>query len=340
MILVICILQFLEPEKMIANNKFDAQKQQIQNFGFPSGSKIILYGGRTCILSEQKINSGGATVIGTIEQPQTCHLCQKDYPSLVSLQNHIKEQHLDNKIYRNIIAVSTGNQVTMIPASAIQHQYQIATSAVKIEKDFQPIQAKIVPDVKHLPEYTTTVANLNIAHPVIQHIQIQPRDKEKSNVVQVIKQNPVEYHIQQQEHAAMVVASMNQKSGISNPFLNSTIKEIYELHGQPVQIVTEVYPQMIADAPKSEDLNSQSSVSSGGSINVQTTTSSGPMLSNGETMEKQHKCLVCDKFFTTVGNLNIHLKIHAGEKPYSELMILAATWYLVQLIKSLIYFRM
>lgn len=294
---------------MIANNKFEAQKQQIQNFGF-SGSKIILYGGRTCILSEQKINNGAATVIGTIEQPQKCHLCQKDYPSLASLQNHIKEQHLDNKIYRNIIAVSTGNQVTMIPASTIQHQYQIATNAVKIEKDFQPIQAK--------PEYTTTVANLNIGHPVIQHIQIQPRDsKEKSNVVQVIKQNPVEYHIQQQEHAAMVVASMNQKSGISNPFLNSTIK--YELHAQPVQIVTEVYPQMIAEAPKSEDLNSQSSVSSAGSsINVHTSTSSGPMLSNGETMEKQHKCLVCDKFFTTVGNLNIHLKIHAGEKPYSE----------------------
>lgn len=298
---------------MLANNKFDAQKQQIQNFGFPSGSKIILYGGRTCILSEQKISTGGTTVIGTIEQPQTCHLCQKDFSSLAILHTHIKEEHLDNnKIYRNIIAVSTmGNQVTMIPAtSAIQHQYQLAASAVKIEKEYGEV-------IKH-PEFTTTVANINVGHPVIQHIQIEP--KEKSNMVQVIKQNPVEYHIQQQEHAAMVVASMNQKSGISNPFLNSTIK--YELHGQPVQLVTEVYPQMIADAPKSEDLNSQSSVSSpASSINVQTSSSgTGPMLSNGETMEKQHKCLVCDKFFTTVGNLNIHLKIHAGEKPYSKLI--------------------
>lgn len=316
------IVQFLVSEAMLANNKFEAQKQQIQNFGFPSGSKIILYGGRTCILSEQKLNTGGATLIGTIEQPQTCHLCQKDYPSLVSLQNHIKEQHLDNKVYRNIIAVSSGNQVTMIPASSIQHQYQLATSAVKIEKDFQQIQARLLPDVikQPTPEFTT-VANLNIGHPVIQHIQLQQRDKEKSNLVQVIKQNPVEYHIQQQEHAAMVVASMNQKSGISNPFINSTIK--YELHGQPVQLVTEVYPQMIADAPKSDDLNSQSSISSAGSsVNVQ---SSGPMLSNGETMEKQHKCLVCDKFFTTVGNLNIHLKIHAGEKPYSKLIDLAGS---------------
>lgn len=304
---------------MLANNKFEAQKQQIQNFGFPSGSKIILYGGRTCIVSEQKLSGGGTTLIGTIEQPQTCHLCQKDYPSLASLQNHIKEQHLDNKIYRNIIAVSSGNQVTMIPTQPIQHQYQLASSAVKIEKDYQPIQAKLLPDVikQAHPDYTT-VANLNIAHPVIQHIHIQSRDKEKSNVVQVIKQNPVEYHIQQQEHAAMVVASMSQKSGISNPFLNSTIK--YELHSQPVQLVTEVYPQIIGDAPKSDDNhNSQSSMSSNGSsINVQTSSTSGPMLSNGETMEKQHKCLVCDKFFTTVGNLNIHLKIHAGEKPYSE----------------------
>lgn len=300
---------------MLANNKFEVEKrQQIQNFGFPSGSKIILYGGRTCILSEQKINTGGATLIGTIEQPQTCHLCQKDYPSLISLQNHIKEQHLDNKIYRNIIAVSSGNQVTMIPTSTIQHQYQLATNAVKIEKDFQSIQAKLLPDVIKQPPHEFTVSNIG-GHPVIQHIQMQQREKEKSNLVQVIKQNPVEYHIQQQEHAAMVVASMNQKSGISNPFLNSTIK--YELHGQPVQLVTEVYPQIIADAPKSDDLNSQSSISSAGSsVNVQTT--SGPMLSNGETMEKQHKCLVCDKFFTTVGNLNIHLKIHAGEKPYSE----------------------
>lgn len=304
---VIDFVQFLEAAEMIANNKFDPQKQPIQNFGFPTGSKIILYGGRPCILSEQKINTGGATVIGTIEQPQTCHLCQKNYPNLQSLQNHIKDQHLDNKIYRNFIAVThSGNQVTMIPTSqAIPHQYQLAANAVKIEKDYQPI-------------HTTTVTNLNVAHPVIQHIQIQPREKEKSNVVQVIKQNPVEYHIQQQEHAAMVVASMNQKSGISNPFLNTTIK--YEL--QPVQLVTEVYPQMIAEAPKSEDMNSQSSVSSpGSSINVQTSTA-GPMLSNGETMEKQHKCLVCDKFFTTVGNLNIHLKIHAGEKPYSKFRIL------------------
>lgn len=303
---------------MLANNKFDASKQQIQNFGFPSGSKIILYAGGHCILADnqmQKITAGGATVIGMIEQPQTCHLCQKDFPSLASLQNHIKEQHLqDNKIYRNIIAVSTvGNQVTMIPATqAIQHQYQIATNTVKIEKD-------LLPDLVKQPEYTTTVANISVGHPQIQHIQIQQREKDKPNVVQVIKQNPVEYHIQQQEHAAMVVASMNQKSGISNPFLNSTIK--YELHAQPVQLVTEVYPQMIADAPKSDDLNSQSSVSSpGSSVNVQTSTATatGPMLANGETMEKQHKCLVCDKFFTTVGNLNIHLKIHAGEKPYSE----------------------
>lgn len=283
---------------MLANNKFDASKQQIQNFSFPTGSKIIaLYGGRTCVISsDQKI---GGTVIGTLEQPQTCHLCQKEFPSLMSLQNHIKDSHLDNKIYRNIIAVtSIGNQVTMVPG---HQQYQMV-SAVKIEKDFQSISEVL------RPEYTTTVANLNLPM-----IHIQPRDKEKSNVVQVIKQNPVEYHIQQQEHAAQVVASMSQKPGvITNPFFNSTIK--YELHTQPVQLVTEVYPQVIAEAPKSDDINSQSSVSSTGSVSVQTitTTQSGPVLSNGETMEKQHKCLVCDKFFTTVGNLNIHLKIHAG----------------------------
>jgi hypothetical protein len=279
---------------MLANNKFDANsmpKQQIQNF-FPTGPKIIaLYNGRTCVISSGDQKIGGTVIGGTIEQPQTCHLCQKEFPSLLSLQNHIKESHLDNKMYRNIITVTNGNQLTMIPAP---QQYQMV-NAIKIEKDFQSIQQEYT---------TTTVANLNV--PVI----IQARDKEKSNVVQVIKQNPVEYHIQQQEHAAQVVASMNQKPGaIANPFFNSTIK--YEL--QPVQLVTEVYPQVIAEAPKSEDLNSHSSVSSPGSIVTQTViATAGPVLSNGETMEKQHKCLVCDKFFTTVGNLNIHLKIHAG----------------------------
>jgi Zinc finger, C2H2 type len=307
---------------MIANNKIDVQKQPIQNFAFATGSKIFLYGGRTCLISspDQKINTAQTTVIGTpIEQPQICHLCQKDFASLHLLQNHIKEAHLA----RNIIAVSNinGNQI-VIPATSLQHHQYIqpmvtTTSPVKLEKDIQP-------KPPHQEYTTSTVANLNVStHPVIQHIQIQPREKEKSNVVQVIKQNPVEYHIQQQEHAAQVVASINQKSGLQSPFFtNSTIK--YELHAQPVQLVTEVYPQMLSEAPKNDDLNSHSSSSSPEcSVIAQNTsaivTNNGPMLSNGETMEKQHKCLVCDKFFTTVSNLNIHLKIHAGEKPYSEL---------------------
>jgi uncharacterized Zn-finger protein len=124
----------------------------------------------------------------------------------------------------------------------------------------------------------------------------------------VVKQNPVEYHIQQQEHAAMIVAQMNQKSGLSAPFLNSTIK--YEL-AQPLQLVAaEVFPHIITEAKPEEQI----SQSPPPSINQQQ--SSGPVLSNGETMEKQHKCLICDKFFTTVANLNIHLKSHAGDKPY------------------------
>jgi hypothetical protein len=300
---------------MLANNKFDAAKQQIQNFAsFPPGSRIIMYGGTA---RQLQLNSGGTTV-NLIEQPQKCHICQKDFSSFLTLQEHIKIEHLEKQqIYRNIIVSTVNGGHQMV----IPHQYQLATNAtaVKIEKDFQPIQAKVVDDViKQNHSEFPTVANFNISvQPVIQHIhmvqqQQQSQEKDKSSVA---KQNPVEYHIQQQEHAATVLQNL-QKSGIaSNPFLNSTIK--YEI--QPVQLVTEVYPQMIAEAPKSDDMNSQSSVSSpGSSINVQTTTTAGPMLSNGETMEKQHKCLVCDKFFTTVGNLNIHLKIHAGEKPYSK----------------------
>lgn len=291
---------------MIANNKIDVQKQPMQNFAFASGSKIFLYGGRTCLISPDQKQ---ATVIGTIEQPQKCHLCQKDFSSLLQLQNHIKEQHLT----RNIIAVSNinGNQI-VLPAS---YQMVTTSSPVKIEKDSSH-------KTSH-QEYTTSILGNVAPHPVIQHLQLPSRDKEKSNVVQVIKQTPVEYHIQQQEHAAQVVASINQKSGIQNPFFaNSTIK--YELHGQPVQLVTEVFPQMLSEPPKNDDLNSQSSVSSPESSVITHNSSAivinnGPMLSNGETMEKQHKCLVCDKFFTTVSNLNIHLKIHAGEKPYSEL---------------------
>ncbi|KAL7048483.1 hypothetical protein ACKWTF_003357 [Chironomus riparius] len=281
------------------------------------------------IISGQKINTSGAgqTVIGTIEQPQKCHLCQKDFPSMLAFQNHVKEQHLDGKMYRNIIAVSTASinpVTTMIPAqmATVQHHYQIAANnAVKLEKDFQNNKSQTILHTSDVLKqaYPSDFTTVNVT-PVIQHIQIQQqqshhhRDKEKSNILQIVKQNPVEYHIQQQEHAAMVVAQMNQKSGISSPFLSSTIK--YELHGQPVQLVTEVYPQMITETAKSDDMNSQSSVSSpASSINVQNSTS-GPVLSNGETMEKQHKCLICDKFFTTIANLNLHLRSHSGDKPY------------------------
>jgi uncharacterized Zn-finger protein len=285
------------------------------------------------ISSGQKINASAATstsasVIGTLEQPQKCHLCQKDFPSMMAFQTHVKDHHLDGKMYRNIIAVTTVNSpVSMIPAQ--QHHYQIAANnTVKIEKDYQPMKSQTIIHTSDVlkqayPTEFATVANLNIT-PVIQQIQIQQQNcdsKDNKQSVVHMKQNPVEYHIQQQQHAAMVVAQMNQKSGISaSPFLNSTIK--YELHGQPVQLVTEVYPQMITETAKSDDMNSQSSVSSpASSVNIQTistasTSGSGPILSNGETMDKQHKCLICDKFFTTVANLNIHLKCHAGDKPY------------------------
>lgn len=262
------------------------------------------------------------TVIGSLEQQlQKCHLCQKDFPSMMSFQNHLKEHHLDGKIYRNIIAVSAVNSpVTMIPAhtaaSVLQsshQQYQIS-NAVKIEKDFQPIKSQTIIHTSDVIKHAypssadyATVTNINMT-PVIQHIQIQSRDKDKSsNMVQVVKQTPVEYHIQQQEHAAMVVAQMSQKSGAPT-FLNSTIK--YEL-AQPLQLVAaEVFPHLLADS-KTDD-QSHPSPSSPSSLQ----SSSGPTLSNGETMEKQHKCLICDKFFTTIANLNTHLRSHAGDKPY------------------------
>lgn len=269
------------------------------------------------------INPVSAGVIGTatIDQPQKCQLCQKDFPSLLAFQNHLKEHHLDGKIYRNIIVSSVSSPVTMIPAhvATVQHiqqpqQYQI-TNAVKLEK---PIKTQtiihtsdVIKQAYPSNEYAT-VTNINMT-PVIQQIQIQTRDKDKpsASVVQVVKQNPVEYHIQQQEHAAMIVAQMNQKSGVSStPFLNSTIK--YEL-SQPLQLVAaEVFPHILTETKPEEQI----SQSPPPSTNQQQQQSSGPVLSNGETMEKQHKCLICDKFFTTVANLNIHLKSHAGDKPY------------------------
>lgn len=298
---------------MLANNS--TQQKQIILPVYPviiSGQKIATSG------------AGSATVIGTIEQPQKCHLCQKDFPSMLAFQTHLKEQHLDGKMYRNIIAVSTVSSpvTTMIPSvqvATIQHQYHVAANNVKLEKDFQSNKSQTILHTSDVLKqaYPADFTTVNV--PVIQHIQLQQqRDPDKPNLVQVVKQNPVEYHIKQQEHAAMIVSQMNQKSGITSPFLNSTIK--YELHGQPVQLVTEVYPQMITETAKSDDMNSQSSVSSpASSINIQNSSSStGPVLSNGETMEKQHKCLICDKFFTTVANLNIHLKSHSGDKPYSE----------------------
>lgn len=297
--------------KMIANNS----KQN--HFS----SKIILP-----VYINPVTNIQTPTVIGTLqEQPlQKCHLCQKDFSSMITFQNHLKEHHLDGKIYRNIIAVSAVNSpVTMIPAhtASVQqpsiHQYQL-NNAVKIEKDYQPVKSQTIIHTSDVIKQAfssgdyATVTNINMT-PVIQHIQIQSRDKDKSsNMVQVVKQNPVEYHIQQQEHAAMVVAQMSQKTGISTPaFLNSTIK--YELAHQPLQLVAaEVFPHLLAEA-KSEEHQSPTSPSSSSSMQA---SSSGPVLSNGETMEKQHKCLICDKFFTTIANLNTHLRTHAGTKPY------------------------
>lgn len=309
---------------MIANTANAQQKQQVVGFQLPI-QLLPVYGGQVIFSAptEQKINNGTA-VIGAIDKNNRCHLCQKDFSSLASLQSHLR-QHVDDKgtVYRNIIVSSINNPVTatMISTPMIQH-YHIANNALKIEKDYQP--AKNHQTVIHTsdvikqthPEYTT-VANLSAAHPVIQHIQIQQRDKEKSNMVQVVKQNPVEYHIQQQEHAAMVVASMNQKSGLTSPFLNSTIK--YELHGQPVQLVTEVYPQIVAETTKSDDMNSDASSPTSPNIEQTTTPTPSASSSTGEAQnEKQHKCLLCDKYFSSVGNLNIHLKIHSGEKPYSK----------------------
>lgn len=249
---------------------------------------------------------------------------------MMAFQNHLKEHHLDGKVYRNIIAVSAVNNspVSMIPAHTVQssHQYQLS-NAVKLEKDFQPVKSQTIIHTSDVIKQAypandyATVTNINMT-PVIQHIQIQSRDKDKSsssssssNMVQVVKQNPVEYHIQQQEHAALVVAQMSQKTGLSGPFLNSTIK--YEL-AQPLQLVAaEVFPHLLAEA-KSEEQNQHPSSSPSSTSSMHATSSSGPaaMLSNGETMEKQHKCLICDKFFTTIANLNVHLRSHAGDKPY------------------------
>lgn len=106
----------------------------------------------------------------------------------------------------------------------------------------------------------------------------------------------------------------SSKSAI-NPFLNSTIK--YELSSPPIQLVTEVYPnsQMIVES--NDDMNSTPSSASSPISNHQASTTPTPAVSvneGGDSMK--HKCQVCDKSFTTMGNLNLHVKIHSGQKPY------------------------
>lgn len=355
-----------------------------QGFNFQIPSVQILtnpYGSHNIIISEQKISPSvlgiehhKTNVASTSSILQKCHICHKQFDSVISLNSHIK-QHVDEKgttQYRNYVVTTapanlqtssspapTTIAITSAPSSmqssggsqAVNsvnkhHQtieYQIANSIANNhnEKEYHKsniahtstasLSDVIISKSNNHIDYATAVANLNLhvqqqvehqqsqVQAVIQtHQNQQQSQQNQTHQTQTLpphqtvrveilrekvtnspaKQNPVEYHIQQQQHAAMVVASMNQslaaKGGLSNPFLNSTIK--YELHtaSPPVQLVTEVHPytQMIADSSKSDDMNSSpSSVSSPASVHQTNNSTPTPSTSASEAVpEKQHKC--------------------------------------------------
>lgn len=170
-----------------------------QGFGFNIPVQILSpFGHSQVIISDQKLNPA---LMG-IEKNHDCHICHKKFPTLASLNGHIK-QHVDEKeaAYRNIvIAASTAGShsaANLISSSSSgmsknHHNHQI-NSIVDYQhnngneaKSHQP-QASFEIKTSNLHEYTLVNTTPHI-------MQQQPREREK-NVIQMASNLNNNHHL-------------------------------------------------------------------------------------------------------------------------------------------------
>lgn len=174
-------------------------------FGFNIPVQILSPFGHSQVIisTDQKLNPA---LMG-IEKNHDCHICHKQFPTLSSLNVHIK-QHVDEKeaAYRNIViaASSAGNHsaANLISSGSSgmgknQHNHQI-NSIVDYQhnhgnevKSHQP-QATFEIKTRNLHEYTIVNTTPHI-------IQQQPREREKmvpnlANNLQIVSFNSIVFY--------------------------------------------------------------------------------------------------------------------------------------------------
>ena len=189
-----------------------------QSFGFPMQILSPFAHSQVIITADQKLNPA---LMG-IEKNHDCHICNKKFSTLTSLNVHIK-QHVDEKeaAYRNILIAasaagnhSAANLMSSSNGSVMKHHNHQINSIVDYQhnshingnegKNNQP-QASFEIKSSNLHEYTIVNTTPHIA-------QQQPREREK-NVIQMVANAS-------NNHSVRISISNNQINKSLNIILN------------------------------------------------------------------------------------------------------------------------